>query len=54
MLDVIVLGHVPGTNLQITFTWVLFLALVAVIWFDIKLHRDHQPASKKKPSSRQA
>jgi hypothetical protein len=37
MLEVIVLGKIPGTPLQITFTWVLFGLLIALIALDIKL-----------------
>ena len=42
MLEVIVLGKIPGTPLQITFTWFLFMSLVAFIYLDIKIHQGHK------------
>ena len=40
MLELIVLGLIPGTNIQLTVTWVMFLmaglSVVAFIMFDYK------------------
>lgn len=57
MLEFIVLGQIPGTNLQITLAWFAFAILGLLLWADIKLHihsKALQPATKKtrKSSSR--
>ncbi len=41
MLEFIVLGHIPGSQLQITFAWVqnflLILLMLDLVWLDLKL-----------------
>lgn len=39
MLELIVLGQIPGTHLQITFAWCAVAVLGLFIWADIKIHR---------------
>lgn len=39
MLELIVLGQIPGTHLQITFAWCAIALLFLLIWLDVKVHR---------------
>lgn len=40
MLEFIVLGHIPGTHLQITFAWFAVGILAALVWADVRLHKN--------------
>lgn len=40
MLDFLVLGQIPGTNIQINFSWYLFMALLAL---SLILHKIKKP-----------
>ena len=53
MLEMIVLGQVPGTHLQITFSWLMAAAFVSIVWLDAK-GQAQQPASKKRKPTRRA
>jgi hypothetical protein len=44
MLELIVLGQIPGTQIQITFAWFLFAALGILGYI---LHKAKRPASSK-------
>lgn len=50
MLEFIVLGQVPGTHIQITFTWFLFAALIGLVVVDQRMKKF---AHAKKPGSKQ-
>lgn len=39
MMEFIVLGQIPGTHLQITFSWFLFAALGGLWYFSHKAKR---------------
>lgn len=39
MLEFIVLGQIPGTDIQITFAWFAVALLCGLIWADMKLHK---------------
>lgn len=39
MLELIVLGWIPGTHLQITFAWCMVGLLACLIWLDVKIHQ---------------
>lgn len=54
MLEVIVLGHIPGTQMQITFAWVLFVVVVSMVWLDVKLHKNRKSAPKKRQTTAKA
>ena len=50
MLNFFVLGLIPGTNLQITFSWVLVAAIIAdiifgIFYISVILYRHRQLAS---------
>lgn len=55
MLELIVLGQIPGTHFQITLSWLLFGVLLFVLWLDVKAHnpsllekfKTHKKAAKK-------
>jgi len=38
MLEFIVLGQIPGTNLKITLAWFVILLFAFIIWLDLKFH----------------
>lgn len=42
MLDFLVLGQIPGTSIQINFSWYLFMALIAL---SLILHKIKKPTS---------
>lgn len=44
MLELIVLGQIPGTQIQITFAWFLFAALGILSYV---LHKAKKPANNK-------
>ena len=50
MLEVIVLGHIPGTSLQITFFQVSSVVLLALLLFIIIRERHLQRANPEAPS----
>lgn len=55
MLEFIVLGQVPGTHIQVTFTWFLFAALAGLMYFNHrmkKLPKDTKTAKTKLVASR--
>jgi hypothetical protein len=43
MLELIVLGQVPGTNIELTFSWILALSAILLTWLEVdlrlKLHK---------------
>lgn len=41
MLEFIVLGNVPGTHFNITFSWILALAAVFLIVLEIRYHKNY-------------
>jgi len=49
MLDFIVLGQIPGTNIQITFAWFLFAALCALAYCIHKI-KNLQDTHKNQPT----
>ena len=54
MLEFIVLGQIPGTQLQITLAWFVFAVLAVLIWADIKFHANKtakKTTSKKPPKT---
>lgn len=42
MLEFIVLGQIPGTNIHISFTWYLVIVLVLSVYVEKKLHSKHK------------
>ncbi len=42
MLQFIVLGQIPGTGFQLTFTWLLLLAPIALMALELHLHKKHK------------
>ena len=54
MLEFIVLGQIPGTQLQITLAWFVFAVLGVLIWADIKFHANktaNKTTAKKPPKT---
>jgi hypothetical protein len=47
MLEFIVLGQIPGTNLQITIAWFVLIIFALIVWADIKFHRPNPDGSPK-------
>jgi hypothetical protein len=43
MLELIVLGRIPGTSFQITFDWAIFLAGLFLLALELQLLRRHYP-----------
>ncbi|MEO8784982.1 MAG: hypothetical protein ABI221_01460 [Candidatus Saccharimonadales bacterium] len=41
MEQLIVLGEIPGTHLQITFSWFALLVIIGVVVIGYKLHMRH-------------
>lgn len=41
MLEFLVLGQIPGTHIQITFAWYLFLALGVLSYILHKIKKPH-------------
>jgi len=39
MLEFIVLGQIPGTNLKITLAWFVLIFFGLIVWADLKFHR---------------
>lgn len=58
MLEFIVLGQIPGTQLQITLAWFVFAILGVLIWADIKFHASKNtqksPAKKSRKTTNQS
>lgn len=58
MLEFIVLGQIPGTQLQITLAWFAFALLGVLIWADVKFHAHRTtkktPAKKTRKSTTRA
>lgn len=46
MLELIVLGQIPGTHIQITFAWYLFAALGIIAYLVRKVKRAEQSTSE--------
>lgn len=41
MLEFIVLGNVPGTHFNITFSWILALTAVFLIVLEVRYHKNY-------------
>lgn len=60
MLELIVLGKIPGTNIQVTLAWFVLVFFGLIIYFDLKFHnhnfasagKQKHNKSTKKPSLR--
>ncbi len=51
MLEFIVLGKIPGTNIQVTLAWFVLIVFGLLIYADLKLHnRNYLVTDKSKPS----
>lgn len=46
MLEFLVLGQIPGTKIQVTFAWYLFISLILLSYLLHKI-RKHNESSKK-------
>lgn len=51
MLEFIVLGKIPGTNIQVTLAWFVLIIFGLLIYVDLKLHnRNYLVTDKSKPN----
>lgn len=41
MLDFLVLGQIPGTSIQINFSWYLFIAMLGLSYLLHKIKKPH-------------
>lgn len=41
MLEIIVLGHIPGTNIFVTFTTLIFFAFLGSLYISYKIFSSH-------------
>lgn len=50
MIEFIVLGKIPGTEIYITFNWLIFVIISAIVIYDIKtvINKKHTSTASKK------
>lgn len=52
MLELIVLGQIPGTNIQITFAWIVLVVLGSILYFDFKTHHKISKSSSQNKNTK--